>query len=76
MSFWSFKIDETPTYAFIKNVFSKEECETIIKIGKSLNTVEAGVVVNKKQNVLLKFFLKLEKVIFLGFIQMINRMDF
>jgi PKHD-type hydroxylase len=44
MSFWSFKIDETPTYAFVKNVFNKEECETIIKIGNSLNILQAGVI--------------------------------
>jgi len=44
MSFWSFKLDETPTYAFVKNVFNKEECEAIIKIGTSLNINEAGVI--------------------------------
>ena len=33
-SFWTFEIDNTNTYAFWNDLFSKEECQKIINIGK------------------------------------------
>lgn len=47
---WSFKVDHVHTYAFYKKLFSKEECEEIIKIGKSLTIQEAKVTEKELKN--------------------------
>lgn len=33
-SSWNFELDEVENFSYWNNAFSKEECETIIKIGK------------------------------------------
>lgn len=40
---WCFKLDHVHTWAFYKQAFSKEECEEIIKIGKSLDVTDGTV---------------------------------
>jgi PKHD-type hydroxylase len=39
-SSWSFELDQTNFYAFWKNAFSKEECQTIINIAKDKGLVQ------------------------------------
>lgn len=51
---WSFKTEQVYPWAFWKNAFSKEECEKIIKLGKSYNLHKAEVVKNKKEHVIKK----------------------
>jgi len=46
--FYAFEHDTTPLYTTAKNVFTQEECSKIIKIGKSLNLQNAGLVENSK----------------------------
>jgi len=38
---WPFEIDKSHVWAYANNVFSKEECEKIIKIGESKNLKKA-----------------------------------
>jgi len=44
---WSFKVDNIHSYAWIESVFSKQECEKIIKLSKSLKEIKATVGVDK-----------------------------
>ena len=39
-SSWSFELDQVNFYAFWKNVFSKEECQTIINIAKDKGLIK------------------------------------
>ena len=39
-SSWNFKLDKVEKFAFWKNLFSKEECQTIINIAKDKGLVE------------------------------------
>ena len=39
-SFWTFEVDNINTYAFWNNLFSKEECQKIIDIGKKKGFVK------------------------------------
>jgi len=46
---WPFQIDYTSFYAYWDNAFSKEECEKIVKIGKSKKLI-SGTVKNEDEN--------------------------
>jgi PKHD-type hydroxylase len=48
--FWSLKLDSLENWAFATEVFSKEECEKIIKIGKNLKP-EKAITFSKKENI-------------------------
>ena len=39
-SSWNFEVDQTNFYAFWKNAFSKEECQTIINIAKNKGLIK------------------------------------
>jgi len=39
-SSWSFELDQVNFYAFLKNAFSKEECQTIIDIAKNKGLIK------------------------------------
>ena len=43
---WMFEVDKVHLYAYHKKVFSKEECEKIIKIGKGPDLVDGTVTRN------------------------------
>jgi len=47
ISSWPFELDNVNLFAFADNVFSKEECEKIIKIGKKQGLQEAKVGVSE-----------------------------
>ena len=49
-SFWPFKLDETNLYAYYEQVFSVEECQKIIDIGKN-KYLQKAKVFNKDKNV-------------------------
>ena len=38
---WAFKVDKVNLYAYLKDAFTKEECETIIKIAKDKGLIKA-----------------------------------
>jgi len=48
-SSWNFQLDKVNSYAFYKEVFSKEECEKIIDLGKNKGFIE-GLTMGGKSN--------------------------
>ena len=48
-SSWNFQLDKVNSYAFYKEVFSKEECEKIINLGKNKGFIE-GLTMGGKSN--------------------------
>jgi PKHD-type hydroxylase len=47
-SSWSFQLDQINSYAFWNNVFSKEECNSIINIAKNKGLIEGTTLGNLK----------------------------
>ena len=50
-SSWSFKVDTLKAYAYWDKVFTPEECDKIIKIGKDKGLIKSGVIGNSKLNI-------------------------
>jgi PKHD-type hydroxylase len=48
-SFWNFETDQIQTWAYMDNVFTKEECQTIIAIGNE--NLQKGTVVGDNKTV-------------------------
>jgi PKHD-type hydroxylase len=40
---WPFRVDEINSFAYVENVFSKEECEKIISISNKLSFIKGGL---------------------------------
>ena len=47
---WAFEADATQNYAYMNNIFSKEECQQIIALGESLNPQVATVTSKTKED--------------------------
>ena len=47
-SSWNFKLDQVNLYAFWKNAFSKEECQTIINVAKNKGLIQGKTFNNNK----------------------------
>jgi PKHD-type hydroxylase len=49
-STWPFNVDNIEPWAFMQNVFTPAQCQTIITIGKNLNLEKAATGLNKNVN--------------------------
>ena len=61
---WAFKTDHVERYAYWDNLFSKEECETIIKYGKSQKMQEG--LVNNDDKTEIDNSVRSSKIVFLN----------
>jgi hypothetical protein len=48
-TFWNFELDQTQNWAYMNNVFTKEECQQIIDIGN--RKLEKGTIVGDTEGI-------------------------